>query len=339
MRRSCSCGLPTLLLRAGLEKGTIDFIGHALALYDDDSYLSQPARDLVDRCKVSALCAPSPSMDCPPSILQTFTRFLRPLPRHAVSSHSATAGDFFDAPAAFSSVNQLADARSEKRPLLTDPFLRARRRPRSTPPAAPPQLYGESLARHVPAPPSAQRRSAHRISPPHAPWFSPAGHLLRILPIEREERAERRHGAAAQDADQRRRARSARRKCADATPRLRARPRRPPDRRQRAAQGGRRGRPPVARADRAGGRPGRGLGGGAGTASRPTCTRSTASASCPRPSPASPPVRAPRPHSALCGRRPRIVAAAVGAQAPGLGPGAGRQQPLRIMTTRAPIMA
>ena len=41
-----------LIADAGLEKGTIDFIGHALALYDNDSYLSQPAIDLVDRCKV-----------------------------------------------------------------------------------------------------------------------------------------------------------------------------------------------------------------------------------------------------------------------------------------------
>jgi Rab GDP dissociation inhibitor len=36
----------------GLEKGTIDFIGHALALYDNDTYQSQPAIDLVDRCKL-----------------------------------------------------------------------------------------------------------------------------------------------------------------------------------------------------------------------------------------------------------------------------------------------
>mmetsp|Transcript_30688 Transcript_30688/g.82162 ORF Transcript_30688/g.82162 Transcript_30688/m.82162 type:complete len:106 (-) Transcript_30688:1121-1438(-) len=36
----------------GLEKGTIDFIGHALALYDSDFYLSQPALELVDRCKL-----------------------------------------------------------------------------------------------------------------------------------------------------------------------------------------------------------------------------------------------------------------------------------------------
>jgi hypothetical protein len=43
----------------GLEKGTIDFIGHALALYDNDTYQSQPAIDLVDRCKVLTLISSS----------------------------------------------------------------------------------------------------------------------------------------------------------------------------------------------------------------------------------------------------------------------------------------
>eukprot|EP00918_Siedleckia_nematoides_P052480 GHVU01114646.1.p1 GENE.GHVU01114646.1~~GHVU01114646.1.p1 ORF type:complete len:442 (+),score=101.19 GHVU01114646.1:191-1327(+) len=36
----------------GLEKGTIDFIGHALALYDSDTYLAKPAADLIERCKL-----------------------------------------------------------------------------------------------------------------------------------------------------------------------------------------------------------------------------------------------------------------------------------------------
>jgi len=36
----------------GLEKGTIDFIGHALALYDSDTYLEKPAADLMERCKL-----------------------------------------------------------------------------------------------------------------------------------------------------------------------------------------------------------------------------------------------------------------------------------------------
>lgn len=36
----------------GLEKGTQDFIGHAVALYTDDAYQHQPAYDLVMRCKL-----------------------------------------------------------------------------------------------------------------------------------------------------------------------------------------------------------------------------------------------------------------------------------------------
>jgi len=47
-RMTCS----ELFAKFGLEKGTIDFIGHALALYDSDAYLSQPAAGLVERCKL-----------------------------------------------------------------------------------------------------------------------------------------------------------------------------------------------------------------------------------------------------------------------------------------------
>lgn len=36
----------------GLEDDTIDFIGHALALHNDDDYLDQPAIDFVKRIKV-----------------------------------------------------------------------------------------------------------------------------------------------------------------------------------------------------------------------------------------------------------------------------------------------
>ena len=36
----------------GLEDDTVDFIGHALALHLDDSYLDQPALDFVKRMKV-----------------------------------------------------------------------------------------------------------------------------------------------------------------------------------------------------------------------------------------------------------------------------------------------
>jgi Rab GDP dissociation inhibitor len=36
----------------GLEDDTVDFIGHALALHRDDSYLDEPAIDTVKRMKV-----------------------------------------------------------------------------------------------------------------------------------------------------------------------------------------------------------------------------------------------------------------------------------------------
>ncbi|MBA0698150.1 hypothetical protein Goari_021655, partial [Gossypium aridum] len=38
----------------GLEDDTIDFIGHALALYSSDNYLDQPALDFVKRMKLYA---------------------------------------------------------------------------------------------------------------------------------------------------------------------------------------------------------------------------------------------------------------------------------------------
>jgi len=38
----------------GLEDNTIDFIGHALALHRDDSYLDQPAKISVEKCKLYA---------------------------------------------------------------------------------------------------------------------------------------------------------------------------------------------------------------------------------------------------------------------------------------------
>ncbi|CAI9290196.1 unnamed protein product [Lactuca saligna] len=38
----------------GLDDNTVDFIGHALALYRDDSYLDQPAIDFIKRVKLYA---------------------------------------------------------------------------------------------------------------------------------------------------------------------------------------------------------------------------------------------------------------------------------------------
>ncbi|KMT00881.1 hypothetical protein BVRB_9g221540 [Beta vulgaris subsp. vulgaris] len=43
-----------LISKYGLEDDTIDFIGHALALYLNDSYLDQPATDFVKRMKLYA---------------------------------------------------------------------------------------------------------------------------------------------------------------------------------------------------------------------------------------------------------------------------------------------
>ncbi|CAK9169183.1 unnamed protein product [Ilex paraguariensis] len=43
-----------LILKYGLDDNTVDFIGHALALHRDDSYLDQPAIDFVKRVKLYA---------------------------------------------------------------------------------------------------------------------------------------------------------------------------------------------------------------------------------------------------------------------------------------------
>ncbi|KAG8645842.1 hypothetical protein MANES_10G098900v8 [Manihot esculenta] len=43
-----------IISKYGLEDDTIDFIGHALALHQDDSYLDQPALDFVKRMKLYA---------------------------------------------------------------------------------------------------------------------------------------------------------------------------------------------------------------------------------------------------------------------------------------------
>lgn len=45
----------------GLEDDTIDFIGHALALHIDDSYLDKPAMDFVKRMKVQLFLHHLPS--------------------------------------------------------------------------------------------------------------------------------------------------------------------------------------------------------------------------------------------------------------------------------------
>lgn len=37
----------------GLEDNTIDFVGHALALHIDDSYLDEPAMEFVKKMKVN----------------------------------------------------------------------------------------------------------------------------------------------------------------------------------------------------------------------------------------------------------------------------------------------
>ncbi|KAL1812091.1 hypothetical protein ACET3Z_022156 [Daucus carota] len=43
-----------LIAKYGLEDNTIDFIGHALALFNDDKYLDHPAMDFVKRMKLYA---------------------------------------------------------------------------------------------------------------------------------------------------------------------------------------------------------------------------------------------------------------------------------------------
>ena len=49
------CGLTWILpidRKFGLDDNTMDFIGHAMALYRDDHYLDEPALDTVKRVKV-----------------------------------------------------------------------------------------------------------------------------------------------------------------------------------------------------------------------------------------------------------------------------------------------
>ncbi|KAH0936715.1 hypothetical protein HID58_004176 [Brassica napus] len=48
-----------IISKYGLEDDTIDFIGHALALHNDDGYLDQPAMDFVMRIKVKCLLSSS----------------------------------------------------------------------------------------------------------------------------------------------------------------------------------------------------------------------------------------------------------------------------------------
>lgn len=43
-----------VISKYGLEENTIDFIGHALALHTDDSYLDEPAMDFIKRMKLYA---------------------------------------------------------------------------------------------------------------------------------------------------------------------------------------------------------------------------------------------------------------------------------------------
>ncbi|MED6144075.1 Rab GDP dissociation inhibitor beta [Stylosanthes scabra] len=58
LNSACSVGfefnIPFQKKKYGLDDNTIDFIGHALALHLDDSYLSQPAMDFVRRVKLYA---------------------------------------------------------------------------------------------------------------------------------------------------------------------------------------------------------------------------------------------------------------------------------------------
>lgn len=47
-----NCTLFLIYRKYGLEDDTIDFIGHALALHINDSYLDQPAMEFVKKIKV-----------------------------------------------------------------------------------------------------------------------------------------------------------------------------------------------------------------------------------------------------------------------------------------------
>ena len=44
----------TVYEKFGLDEGTTDFIGHALALHRDDSYMGRPAYDTVMAVKLYA---------------------------------------------------------------------------------------------------------------------------------------------------------------------------------------------------------------------------------------------------------------------------------------------
>ncbi|CAI5519937.1 unnamed protein product [Closterium sp. Naga37s-1] len=44
----------TVLEKFGLDQNSIDFIGHALALYEDESFLAKPGTELIARCKLYA---------------------------------------------------------------------------------------------------------------------------------------------------------------------------------------------------------------------------------------------------------------------------------------------
>jgi Rab GDP dissociation inhibitor len=44
-----TCTMDEIYKKFGLEAGTIDFIGHSLALEFDDSYIDKPARPTYER--------------------------------------------------------------------------------------------------------------------------------------------------------------------------------------------------------------------------------------------------------------------------------------------------
>ncbi|RZC67180.1 hypothetical protein C5167_010867 [Papaver somniferum] len=46
-----------VISKYGLEDNTVDFIGHALALHKDDSYLDEPAMGFVKKMEVSVVCS------------------------------------------------------------------------------------------------------------------------------------------------------------------------------------------------------------------------------------------------------------------------------------------
>jgi RAB protein geranylgeranyltransferase component A len=64
----------------GLEDDTVDFIGHALALHRDDSYLDEPAIDTVKRMKVLHCCTLIYTQLCYVEwyLIHLLTKMLRP---------------------------------------------------------------------------------------------------------------------------------------------------------------------------------------------------------------------------------------------------------------------